>query len=220
DRRKCSDVEATGKSTAGNEPVRPDERSATDDAGRERRPVVPTVEMGKRAVTAFRDLLEAFEEVPRESERSHLFRAVHAAEDRTEVLLLPLFDRVVPPPLVELPRYSPLNGDRWDQCGKRQDDEDRVQSEQKTEHPDQANHAGAKTDSRVGQLVRTPIDVALSPLHLVVPVRVVEVTEVDATGLFEEPQPRADVHSAAEEFLLRPLDLLHGAREPGQDAEL
>jgi hypothetical protein len=91
-----------------------------------------------------------------------------------------------------------------------------MQRREEAEHPGHPDEVPTESERGVRELEGAPSDVALRACHAVVPVRVVEVTEIDGRGALEEPRLGPVRHLIREQLVFGALD---GCQRTGQPTD-
>ena len=171
----------------GHEHVRQRERRAAHQPRQQRRPRRRPVHRDALLEEILREHAVPAEQVVGQHVRPNLFRGARLHQQVAEVLALALLRRLLVEEFVQPRRHAALERERQQRRGNREDHQDVVQAREDRRHQHDGDDVAGQAEDGPGEIAGPPRDVALRARQAVVPVGVVEVSDVHPRRLREQP---------------------------------
>ena len=140
-------------------------------------------------------------------------------QEVAEVLTLPFLGCLAVEVFVHAGGVAPLEQERERRCGEREHHQQVVQAREERGHEHERDDVAGEAEHRPGEVARSPGHVAFGPRQTVVPIGVVEVSEVDLAGLREEPALGLELYPPHEEVAPIAHECPDRALHPGDEPE-
>ena len=140
------------------------------------------------------------EEIVRENVCAILLRGAWLNQEVAEVSAFALLRRLLVVELVQPRGDAALQQERQQRSPERENDQHPVETGQQCRHQKHRDDVPRETEHRPREVAGSPRDVALGARQPVVPVRVVEVAEVELRRFREQPPLRFELHTTNEQI--------------------